>query len=79
MDTVEDGETYAYDCAGNVINGTDAKGNTISYAYNSMGKVSSIIDQSGSKQGMGTWEYDSFGLLKKYTTCLLMTVHRNHC
>lgn len=65
METAEGGrETYAYDCAENVTESTDAGGNTTRYAYNSQGKVCAITDQSGNTE---TFRYDREGRETEHT------------
>ncbi len=60
-------ETFRYDKEGREIQHTDRNGTVTETKYNVYGKpvMKACTDQNGNRQIMGTWEYDSFGQLKK--------------
>ena len=59
-------QSRAYDLLGNVLDKTDANGNTLTYKYNALGKVRSTVsvgDSSISAETI-TYQYDVLGNLK---------------
>lgn len=60
-------ETFRYDKEGREIQHTDRNGTVTETKYNVYGKpvLQVCTDNKGNRQIMGTWEYDSFGQLKK--------------
>ncbi|RKI77006.1 hypothetical protein D7V90_20000 [bacterium 1xD42-87] len=60
-------ETFRYDKEGREIRHTDRNGTVTETKYNIYGKpvMQTCTDRHGNRQIMGTWEYDSFGQLKK--------------
>ena len=60
-------ETFRYDKEGREIRHTDRNGTVTETKYNIYGKpvMQTCTDRHGNCQIMGTWEYDSFGQLKK--------------
>ena len=60
-------ETFRYDKEGREIRHTDRTGPVTETKYNVYGKpvLQVCTDKRGNRQIMGTWEYDSFGQLKK--------------
>ena len=60
-------ETFRYDKEGREIRHTDRNGTVTETKYNVYGKpvLQVCTDKRGNRQIMGTWEYDSFGQLKK--------------
>ncbi len=60
-------ETFRYDKEGREIQHTDRNGTVTETKYNVYGKpvLQVCTDNRGNRQIMGTWEYDSFGQLKK--------------
>ena len=60
-------ETFRYDKEGRETEHTDRNGTVTRTKYNVYGKptMQTCTDQNGNRQIMGTWEYDSFGQLKK--------------
>lgn len=60
-------ETFRYDKEGREIRHTDRNGTVTETKYNVYGKpvLQVCTDNRGNRQIMGTWEYDSFGQLKK--------------
>lgn len=60
-------ETFRYDKEGRQVQHTDRKGTVTETSYNVYGKpvMQSCTDRQGRRQVMGTWEYDSFGQLKR--------------
>lgn len=60
-------ETFRYDKEGRESEHTDRNGTVTQTKYNVYGRpvMKACTDQKGNRQIMGTWEYDSFGRLKK--------------
>lgn len=60
-------ETFRYDREGRETEHTDRNGTVTETKYNVYGKLVMKVctDKKGNRQIMGTWEYDSFGQLKK--------------
>ncbi|MCM1524507.1 MAG: polymorphic toxin-type HINT domain-containing protein [Ruminococcus sp.] len=55
-------EQYFYDAAGNLIKIVDSEGSVTTTEYNSLGKVSSAVDEKGRRT---SYEYDDFGNMTK--------------
>ena len=60
-------ETFRYDKEGREIQHTDRNGTVTETRYNVYGRpvLQTCTDNKGNRHVMGTWEYDSFGQLKK--------------